>query len=78
MMLECTVNKEVPVDDHKKQIVAAKVLLNEDHIRAIAPRTEGGSIITFADQTATIVAETMTELKKQMSGAIDAVKTAQT
>lgn len=67
MMLECTVNKEVAVSDKKKQLVPVEILVNEDHIRAIQPRIEGGSIITFADQTATIVAESMSDIKKQLN-----------
>lgn len=76
MMLECTVNREVPVDDGKKQIVPAKVLINEDHVRAIQPRIEGGCVVTFADQTATIIAESMSDIKAQMTGEIDAIEKA--
>jgi len=67
-MLEMTINKEIAVDDGKKQIVPSKVLINEDHVRAIQPRIEGGCVVTFADQTATIVAESMTDIKSQMGG----------
>lgn len=71
-MLELTVNREVAVDDNKKQVVPAKVLINEDHIRSIQPRIEGGCIVSFADQTATIVAESMSDVKSQMGGVVHA------
>jgi hypothetical protein len=75
-MLECTVNREVAVDDGKKQVVPAKIMINEDHVRAIQPRIEGGCVVSFADQSAMIIAESMTEIKSQMSGDADAIEKA--
>lgn len=65
-MLRCTVNRQIAKNENENQTIPVSILLNEDHIRAIEPRTEGGSVVLFADKSAMIIAESMSEILEKL------------
>jgi hypothetical protein len=66
MMIEVTINRPVAVDDGKQKNIPLKIAVNPEHIRMIQPRLEGGSVVTFADGAGMIIAESKSEVLKQL------------
>ena len=64
--IEMTINIRVPTDDGVGQMIGVKSTVNWDHIRMIAPRTEGGSLVTFADRAQVVCAENRAELNQKI------------
>ena len=65
-MIEVTINRPVAVDDGEQKNIPLKIAVNVEHIRMIQPRLEGGSVVTFADGAGMIIAESKSEVLKQI------------
>jgi hypothetical protein len=65
-VLELTVSQRVATDDNTSKSIPIKITVNWDHIRTLAPRVEGGTIITFADKSALVCAESRFAIWEQL------------
>ncbi len=64
--LEVTVKTEAARDDGETQTLETVITLNWDHITSIAPRVQGGCVLTLASGRAMITKETRAEINKQI------------
>ena len=68
MLIDLTVNQQMPQDDGKNQMIELKALVNMDHVKMVIPRVEGGCAVTFADRQVAIVKETKKEISLLVKG----------
>lgn len=64
--IEVTINIKYKKDDKEEGVIETKATINWDHVRAVIPRSEGGSQITWADGSSTIVGETRADINQQV------------
>jgi hypothetical protein len=65
--LEVTVKTRAARDDNQDQEIETVITLNWDHVTSVAPRVNGGSIISLANGNSLICRETRADINTQIA-----------